>query len=523
MMVPGSLVVFFLLTFLAGAQDAGPTVTVSAGQGPVETIRLQVGQSAVIKTPWKVKQVAVTDPDIADVDVYAVTQGLPPDQVRVMGKATGMTDVTVWSESGETWQARVEVDVDIARITQDIQTLFPGSRLEVTRTRDVIIIRGLLGRVEHAEQLRRYLEAVKVKFVDMTSVAGIQQVQIQVKLAEVSRTAIRAMGINGFHTGDHFFGASQVGSSGGGALQSVSMAPASGASAVTPIPAREGGAGLPFLFNNEISVNPLVTLFGGFPDVNLEVFIQALAENQYLRILAEPNLVALSGEEASFLAGGEYPIPVVQGNTTGSTSITIQYKEFGVRLRFRPTVLGDGAIRLLVAPEVSDLSDVGAVTLQGFSVPSLLTRRAETTLEMHSGQTFAMAGLLNRTDSATSSRVPFLSAIPIIGALFRSVRYEAGDTELVVLVTASLVEPLSVAQVPPVPGDTHTAPNDWELYGLGRIVGKGNTKPLPPLPPALDLGLEKLRGPGAWADYDRPGSRSAANMTPQTAPHGEGR
>src|SRR6185503_13142243 len=211
-------------------------------------------------------------------------------------------------------------------------------------------------------------------------------------------------------------------------------------------------------------------LFANFPNSDLLFFVQALAENQYLRILAEPSLVAMSGEEASFLAGGEFPIPVVQG--VNATSITVTYKEFGVRLRFRPTVLGDGAIRLHVAPEVSELTNAGSVTLQGFNIPGLLTRRAETTLELNSGQTFGMAGLISQSTQARTSRVPHIGDLPVLGALFRSVRYQSGDTELVLLVTASLVEPLSVANMPPTPGITHSDPNDWELYAMGKIEGK---------------------------------------------------
>ena len=203
--------------------------------------------------------------------------------------------------------------------------------------------------------------------------------------------------------------------------------------------------------------------------------MQALAENQYLRVLAEPSLVALSGEEANFLAGGEFPIPVVQGAgvSTSGTSLSIEYKKFGVQLKFRPTVAGDGTIRLHVAPEVSELSNIGAIVLQGFSIPGLLTRRAETTVELKSGQTFGMAGLISQSTQARSSRVPGLGDLPVLGALFRSVRYQQGDTELVVLVTASLVEPLSLAERPPVPAEFHVVPNDWEVYSLGRVEGRG--------------------------------------------------
>jgi pilus assembly protein CpaC len=251
----------------------------------------------------------------------------------------------------------------------------------------------------------------------------------------------------------------------------------------------------------------------------MEFFIQALAENQYLRVLAEPNLVALSGEEASFLAGGEYPIPVVQGSSGGSTSVTIEYKQFGVQLRFRPTVLGDGRIRIFVAPEVSELSDVGAVVIQGFRIPSLATRKSSATLELKSGQTFGMAGLLSRSSAGTASRIPGIGDIPVLGALFRSVRYTSGETELVVLVTANLVEPLNTT--PAVPGFGHKDPNDWELYGCAQLEGAGAARISASDAKWLkETGITRLKGPGAWATYEGPASHSQSTLKPTVGPLG---
>lgn len=247
----------------------------------------------------------------------------------------------------------------------------------------------------------------------------------------------------------------------------------------------------------------------------MDIFIEALAENQYLRVLANPTLVALSGEEASFLAGGEFPIPVVQG-TGGNTSVTIEYREYGVRLSFKPTVLGDGTIRLYVAPEVSDLTDVGSVSISGFTVKALRTRKAETTLELKSGQTFAMAGLIKRNDDAITSRLPGLGELPVIGPLFRSIRYTSGETELIVLVTASLVEPMNLAEVPPLPGFLHEEPNDWEFYLEGRIEGKEPAKIYPADADWLrEIGIDQLFGPGAWDRYDKPVGRSRVEIVPE--------
>jgi len=334
----------------------------------------------------------------------------------------------------------------------------------------------------------------------MTTLSGVQQVQLQVRVAEVSRAASRALGVNFFHGGSDFFFGQRVGTATGGPLvPSINLGAAEDQAVgdlifVTP----DGGIG----------ASPLVTIFAGFPNADLQFFFQALAENQYMRVLANPTLIALSGEEANFLAGGEFPIPVVQGGAGGgltTTAITVQYKEFGVRLTFRPVVLGEGRIRLRAMQEVSELTDVGALVIQGFSIPALMTRRAEATMELDSGQSLAMAGLLQHNDSAITSRLPGLGDLPVIGPLFRSVRYRNNDTELIILVTASLVEPMSTAAVPALPGATYMPPDDWELYAEGRIIGRPPARLDPDSAEWLrEMGLDRLLGPGAWDTYESP-------------------
>ena len=473
---------------------------------PEEVITLPVGHSSVIKAPWLVKQVSVADPEIADVQV------ITPTQILVLGKQAGSTVLTVWNERGQSWQTTVYVNVDLAKFKTDLARFLPGSKLSLSQSRDVVVITGSLRRAEHAASLHRFMDATGIKYVDMTNLTGVQQVMIKVRVAEASRTAIRALGINAFHTNEGFFGGSTI----NGNTNSIDIGVPGGATA---------GNNLPFIFNNPTSVGSATTLFAGFPDLDLQLFLEALADNQYIRVLAEPTLVAMTGEEASFLAGGEFPIPIVQGSSAGAGStITIEYKEFGVRLRFRPVVLGDGAIRLHVAPEVSDLSEIGAVVLDGFRIPSLLTRRAETTLEMKNGQTFAMAGLINRNITARAQKVPGLGDVPILGTLFRSVRYERGETELVVLATVSLVEPMNEnTNNLPMPGDMHVQPSDWELYGQGDIQGKTPTKKnMTHVSHWLEQrGLHRLKGPGAWTSYEqRPvwAPLPSPNATPNTIP-----
>ena len=494
--------------FLTWAMGQEPEGLVESEQTAPETVIVYVRHSKVLVAPWPVKRVSVTDPEIADVQLLTDTK------ILLQGKSIGGTDVIMWGEEEQMRRWRIEVQIDLARVRSELKRLFPRSRLDVTQAQEVIVVTGLLSRSEHAQQLKAFMDAAKFNYVDMSSVAGVQQVLLKVRIAEVSRVALRMLGINAFYSGDHvvdMFGGSTIGSASGGAINPISIGVAEGASVTGRIP-------FTFTGGDDLGVSSSITLFGGFPDIGLQLFLQALAENQYLRVLAEPNLVALSGQEATFLAGGEYPIPIVQG-TGGGTSLSVEYREFGVSLRFVPTVLGDGGIRLLVAPEVSELSDIGAVTIEGFSIPSLRIRKARTTLELKSGQTFAMAGLISKSTSARTSRVPGLGSLPILGALFRSVRYQQSDTELVVLVTASLVEPMSLAGDSPLPGSFHVAPDDWELYGLGRTKGEAPAKLSPAQLAWLKKhGLDRLKGPGGWARHGQGAAPSGATVEPVKKP-----
>lgn len=456
---------------------AGP-----APQGEARTVTVLVGRSQHFTVPWATKGASLTDAAVADVQV------LTPQLLLVTGKSVGVTNLLVWSEKGETLEAKIEVNADLSRLNSDVSAMFPSAGLKLTQSQSVVLVSGTFERAEQAQQLHKYLDALKVSFVDMTSLAGVQQVQVQVRMAEVNRESLRALGVNGIVGGsDAFFGSNL------GASQQSGIAPPVGAAAT---------GNNPFQFG-PTNMSPAVTLFGGLTRGDLEVFVQALAENRYLRILAEPNLVALSGSEASFLAGGEVPIPVVQGGTGGAAaSITIQFKPFGIGLKFRPTVLGNGGIRLEIASEVSEIGE-RSVKIGPIETNDFLTRKAETTLELKSGQSFAMAGLLSERTKGGSSRIPGLGDLPVLGALFRSVNYSKGETELLVLVTASLVEPLSMATVPPMPGDSDASPSDWELYAEGRLWGERSSSgaSFSDQKWMQEMGLDGLKGPGAWMSY----------------------
>lgn len=453
-----------------------------------EIITFIVGESTIVDAPWPTVRVAVTDPTIANIQV------LTPEQVLLQGSKVGSTDLIMWSQDEnkvQQWKVQVRLDTDSYK--KKLEELFPDSLLKVSESGETLIVTGLLRSADQAVQLHDFFDKSGITYVDMTSVAGVQQVQLQVRVAEVSRTALRTLAVNTLYANNDFFGGITASPSGGTPLLSeIEIGPGS----------------------FDATFSPAVTIFAGVPRADFETFLQAIAENQYLRILANPTLVALSGEQASFLAGGEFPIPVVQGGGAGgNTSITVDYREFGVRVSFRPVVLGDGTIRLYVAPEVSDLTNVGAVDIQGFSIPALIVRKAETTLELKSGQTFAMAGLIKDKNEAINARIPGLGDLPVLGPLFRSVRYQKNETELVVLVTASLVEPMSLATTGPLPGFLHNEPNDWEFYIDGKLEGEEPAKIDPDNAKLLkQMGLDSLVGPGAWDSYDNQRHSSQADQ-----------
>jgi pilus assembly protein CpaC len=478
-----------------------------------KSMRLEVGRSALVQMPWPIVRISVADPLIAEyqlMDDMLLEEKARPEEVLLLGISYGTTDLIIWGESGEIFTTRISVEIDLDQLNADLGIFFPHSSVKVSKSLGMYVASGLLERAEQVSQLRQYLDTMTINYVDMTRLAGLQQVQIKVRVAEVNRSAIRNMGVSAFQVDDEFFGVSNVGPN------TTTIGVPGGTPAASDVP----------FFFGEASISPLVTVLAGFPNSDLELFIQALETNQYLRVLAEPTLVAMSGHEATFLAGGEFPIPVPQasGGGGGSTTITIEFKEFGIRLRFLPTVLGGGAIRLHVAPEVSELSDAGGIAIAGgITIPALLTRKADTTVELNSGQTFALAGLLSQSISAQNSRLPLLGNLPVLGPLFRSVQYQSGESELVVLATATLVEPLDHNPNRLVPGDLYEVPNDWELYLQGRIEGMIWESSSSPDGARINQSvLKKLKGPGAWATYHQGASakRSPVNPTSSATPGG---
>jgi pilus assembly protein CpaC len=416
-------------------------------------INVAVNKGVLVDFNVPLREVRIANPDIADVSPTG------PKQILINGKSFGATQLVAWLDGDEQRIFDVAVDLDMERLQASIRSAAPYAQVRAASVLDTVVLTGTVPDSESAQKLSEIAEIYSKRVVNHLRVAGVQQVVLRCTVAEVNRSATRQLGFNGWIAGDNvrdMFAVDQL-----GGINPVNIGAVGGVNVAGRIPFATDANGL--------NLTPTPSLSFGFPRVQMQVFIRALRENGLLRILAEPNLVAISGQQAEFLAGGEFPIPVPQGL---NQSITIEYREYGVRLRFTPVVLGPNAIRLKVAPEVSEPDYATAVTISGYVVPGLTQRRVETTVELAGGQTFAIGGLLSERVRGIARKLPALGDVPVLGALFSSVDYQSQETELVVLVTPELVAPLSPDQIAYVPGAEAVEPNDVELFLEGRLEGQ---------------------------------------------------
>lgn len=425
-----------------------------------QVVRVPANKSVMVEFSAPVREVRIAKGEIAEAS--AVT----PKQILVTGRAFGTTQMIVWLSETDQRVFDIAVDIDLDRLIASLKTAVPRANIRAHAVMDSVVLTGSVPDADSAQRVLELAGLYSRSVVNHLKVAGSQQVLLRCTVAEVNRRAVRQLGFNGWVAGDNIrdvFGVSNL----NGINPSNIGAPA-GASVSGRVPFVVGEDGIPITGSSTLSF--------GFPRAQMQVFIQALRENGLLRVLAEPNLVTVNGSEANFLAGGEFPIPVPQGGA--SNAVTIEYREFGVRLRFTPAVLSDGVIRLQVTPEVSEPDFSSAVTIGGFVVPGLVQRRVQTVVELGNGQTFAIGGLLSEKVRGTSRKVPGLGDVPILGSLFTSVEYQSDETELVVLVTPELVEPVSPNQVTSVPGADMLHPNDYELFVEGKLEGSDpNVRP----------------------------------------------
>jgi pilus assembly protein CpaC len=435
----------------ATAPAQPPSAAVNRPQ--YERVVVTAGRSTVVPTEFPISRIAITNPDIADAVV------VQPREILVDGKKAGTVSLIVWSTDRRV-QFDVVVEPAITTLEQQLQGLFPGEDISVSVSEEAIILSGHVSSTNvmlRAAEIAR-ASSSKSKIINMLQVPGgseSQQVMLQVRFAEVNRRALTELGVSLFST----------------RVNSTARTSTQQFAAPDFDDAKPGG----------LVFSDFLNLFFFNRKEGIGGVLRALQSRGGFQSLAEPNLIAYNGQEASFLAGGEFPVPVVQGGS--SNAVTVLFKEFGIRLNFTPTIAGD-VIRLKVRPEVSTLDFANGVSLEGFRIPALTTRRAETDVELRDGQSFAIAGLLDNIRQNDAAAIPILSKLPIIGALFKSKAERAEETELMVLITPRLVRPLNPDEVPPLPTSIRPfikrGDIGQQLDGAGGVVdAPRSTSPAP--------------------------------------------
>ena len=399
--------------------SAQPNQAVTAGESP-ESLHLLVGRSLVVSSQTRIKRVSLADPNVIDALV------VNPNQVLINGKTPGGVSLVLWDEAGQNQTFDVSVDLDIHTLAEQFHQAFPDQPVQVQANKDAVVLSGQVGSAAVADKMLEMAKATSPKTVSLLEVPPARngEILLAVKFAEVDRQAITQLGLNIISLpGAKNVGAISTQQFGATSLQGGSI----GGSAT-------GG----------FTLSDLLNIFYFRPDINLALTIKALQEKNLLQILAEPNVLAESGKEANFLAGGEFPFPVVQASSAGAIPvITIQFKEFGIKLDFLPTLMPDGTIHLKVRPEVSALDFSNALTISGFTIPALSTRRVDSEMNLKDGQSFAIAGLVDNRVTRQLSKIPGLGDVPLLGKLFQSVNLNKSKTELLVLVTPRIVKPLA--------------------------------------------------------------------------------
>lgn len=414
---------------------------------PSQKLTLLSGKSIVLRTSKPVKRISIANPDIADFVL------LGPKEIYLTGKAAGTTNLMLWRDGTVTGIYDLEVNYDLSTLKQQLYQLMPQETgLQVLRMNDTITLSGTVsnaGRLSQAMALAKSF-APQQQVTNLVQVGGGHQVMLEVRVAEMAKATTKRLGINFNYVDGERFGVSLL----GGLSQLVA-----------PEEANIGSPGPDFWLNIPPSVQAILRFPVG--DTTWTGIIDALQQDGLVKVLAKPTLIAMSGQKADFLAGGEFPVPVPQG----LGSVAIEYKKFGVALNFKPVVLSDDRINIHVTPEVSELDFSTAIQFSGYIVPGITSRRASTTIELGDGQSFAIAGLLKENVRDVVRKFPVLGSIPVLGALFRSREFQKAETELVIIVTPHLVKPLNMAAAT-LPTDFYVEPGDDKIYLRDVLQGK---------------------------------------------------
>ena len=483
------------MALAAGGATSAPAQIASLTASNVDhagQLDVPLNKSQVLTVDRAFSKALVGNQDVADI------LPLTNRSLYVLGKKVGTTSLTLY-DSRNMLIAVVDVAVgpDVVTLKRQLAELIPGEQIGARISNDAVVLTGTVSSasaVDRAVQVARTYAGGDEKVVNMLSVGASQQVMLEVRFSEVNRQAAKQIGLNHSFTGNRTAGSI-------GNLAGDSIIPTNNDRIPT------------------IKLDGLSDAFGvgtwayKIGSLNLFSALDALERKGLVKTLAEPTLVALSGETASFLAGGEFPIPVVQngggGGGGGNNGITVEFKPFGVSLGFTPTVLSDGIINLVVEPEVSSIDPSASVSINGLVVPGLLTRRAKTVVELRDGQSFAIAGLLRNDFQDTVRQLPILGSIPIIGSLFRSTGFQKQQTELVMIVTPRLVKPMRAEDVS-LPTDRVGNPNELDLFLMGRTDKAVGINPLNPdaMPPEKRQAVPAPAAPAAAAPAPAPAGAS---------------
>ncbi|HEX3987123.1 MAG TPA: type II and III secretion system protein family protein [Acidobacteriaceae bacterium] len=391
-----------------------------------DPLHLVIGHSMFVNTDSRLKRVYVSNPDV--LDSYTSS----PHQIVITARAPGVSSLILWDEDGKSQSYLVNSDMDVTGLRSALREAFPSDTIRVEGRGDQVGLAGTVTSQKDDDAVVKLAGMFSKNVADSLLVAEphTPQVRLKVRVVEIDRSRAFQLGFNFFSAGKNT------------AATSTGQFPA-----ITVGPGASSGGGSSDL----LAVSSLLNLFYYNADHNVGAAIQDLVNKQIMQILAEPTLTAVSGQKASFLSGGEFPYPVVQGGTGGFTSVTIQFRPYGVRIDFTPTVLPDGTIQLKVAPEVSALDYSNEVTISGYTIPAISTRRAETQVELRSGQSFSISGLLDNRTTDQLQKIPGIGDIPILGKLFQTKVTNHSSVELAVIVTPTLVDPLSEAPHPMQP------------------------------------------------------------------------
>jgi len=422
------------LAATAAGTASAQTRTVAVGDGKVASLKVSQGRSQSVQVTRPFVDIVVGDPDVADV------MPLTDRSLYVLGKKLGTTNVSLYDAArAMVGVIEIEIGYDTPKLSGDIAREVPRSGARVSTANGRTVLSGTVRDSSAAARVAGLAKQYGPEVVNNLQVGGSQQVMLEVRFVEASRTAGKDLGINWRVVGNNFGDPTRASNNLAAATGLASLA-----SGATPFGAIIGRV-----------------LSSG---VQADVLVQALEDRGLARRLAEPNLITMSGEKASFLAGGEYPIPVQADNGR----IAIDYKKFGVSLVFTPTVLTGGIINLRIEPEVSQLDTTNAVRTAGVAVPALIVRRASTVVQLRDGQSFAVAGLLQSISTETQQQLPWIAEVPVIGALFRSASFERKETDLAIIVTPRLVRPARPGQRLRTPLDDSQMGNELDLFLSGR-------------------------------------------------------